>query len=149
MSGDDQRALDRLRRRQAMNRQRTQKLGERTKQMGADLPGDAASELGKKLGGAADQMGKADDRMKGKDPSGARESTRAAADALAKARDRARSAARQAQEGAVSDEPVRIPGADEYRAPERFREEVLEAMKKKPPQGYEGMSEQYYKDITK
>jgi hypothetical protein len=149
MSGDDLKALERLRRRQQMNKQRTQRLGDRTKQMGPDLPGDAASELGKKLGGAADQMGKADDRMKGKDPSGARESARSAADALAKARDRARSAARQAQEGAVSDEPVRIPGADEYRAPERFREEVLEAMKKKPPQGYEDMSEQYYKDITK
>jgi len=53
------------------------------------------------------------------------------ADALAKARDRARSAARQAQEGAIGDEPIRIPGADEYRAPERFREDLLEAMKKK------------------
>ncbi len=149
MSADDLKALERLRRRQAMNKQRTQKLGERTKQMGADLPGDAANELGKKLGTASDQMGKADDRMKGKDPSGAREAARAASDALAKARDRARSAARQAQEGAVSDDPIRIPAADEYRAPERFREEVLEAMKKHPPAGYEQMSEQYYKDITK
>ncbi len=149
MSADDLRALDRLRRRQAMNKQRTQRLGERTKQMGPDLPGDTAAELGKKLGQAADQMGKADERMKGKDPSGAREASRAAADALAKARDRARSAARQAQEGTISDEPIRIPGADEYRAPERFREEILEAMKKKPAVGYESMNDQYYKDITK
>jgi len=149
MSADDLRAIDRLRRRQAMNRQRTQKLAERTKQMGADLPGDAAAELGKKLGGAAEQMSSADDRMKGKDPSGTREATRAAADALAKARDRARSAARQAQEGAVNDEPVRIPGSDEYRAPQRWREDILEGQKKRPPAGYEDMSEQYYKDITK
>jgi hypothetical protein len=149
MSGDEQRALDRLRRRQAMNRQRTQKLAERTKQMGADLPGDAAAELGKKLGGAAEQMTGADERMKSKDPSGTREATRAAADELAKARDRARSAARQAQEGAVNDDPVRIPGSDEYRAPQRWREDILEGQKKKPPAGYEGMSEQYYKDITK
>lgn len=149
MSADDMRALERLRRRQAMNRQRTQRLAERTKQMGADLPGDTAAEVGKKLGTAADQMGKADDRMKGKDPSGAREATRAAADALAKARDRARSAARQAQEGAASDEPIRIPGADEYRAPQRFREDVLEAAKKKPPAGYEEMSRRYYEDLIK
>ena len=152
MSGDDLRALDRLRRRQALNKARTQKLGERTKQLGTDLPGDAAAELGKKLGTAADQMSKADDRMKGKDPSGTRESTRAAADALSKARDSARSAARQAQQGSsIGDEPIRIPGADEYRAPERFREDLLEAMKKKQaaPEGYDGMIKRYYEELIK
>ena len=149
MSGDDQRALERLRRREAMNRDRAKKLGERTKQLGGDLPGDAAQELGKKLGGAVDQMGIADDRMKGQDPSGTRESTRAAADQLAKARDRARRAARQAQEGSVGDEPVRIPGADEYRAPEQFREDVLEGAKKPAPEGYEEMVKEYYKELVR
>jgi hypothetical protein len=149
MSADDLKALERLRRRQAHNRQRTDKLGERTKQLGGDLPGDAAAELGKKLGGASQQMGKADDRMKSKDPSGSREAARAAADALAKARDRARSAARQAQEGTTNDEPIRIPGAEEYRAPARFREELLEAAKKPTLPGYEKMKQQYYEEITK
>ena len=83
MSADDQRALERLRRRQGMNAQRAKRLGDRTKQLGGELPGDASAELGKKLGAAVDQMSKADDRMKGKDPSGARESTRAAAEELA------------------------------------------------------------------
>ncbi|NVB83874.1 MAG: hypothetical protein HOV81_36200 [Kofleriaceae bacterium] len=149
MSADDLRALDRLRRREAMNRARTQKLGEKTKQLGADLPGDAAAELGKKLGSAAEHMMKADDRMKSRDPSGTRESTRSAADALAKARDRARSAARQAQEGSTSDEPIRIPGADEYRAPERFREEFLEAGKKPPPPKYQEMWKRYQEELLK
>ena len=150
MSSDDLRALERLRRRQAMNRQRTNKLTERTKQMGADLPGDAAAELGKKLATAADQMQMADERMKGKDPSGSREAARAAADALAKAKESAQSAARQAQEGAATnDEPIRIPGADEYRAPERFREDLQEAAKQKPPEGYEEMSKRYYEELIK
>jgi hypothetical protein len=152
MSLDDQKALDRLRRRQQMNKDRTKKLSDRTKQLGGDLPGDAAAELGKKLGGAMDQMGTADDRMKSHDPSGTRESTRAAADALAKARDRARSAARQKQEGGVNDEPIRIPGADEYKAPEQFREELLEAMKKKSgraPDGYDDMIKRYYEELAK
>ena len=152
MSPDDLRALDRLRRREAMNKSRAQKLSERTKQIGPELPGDMGPELGKKLGGAIGQMGNADERMRAKDPSGAREATRAAADALAKARDRARSAARQAQEGAVGDEPIRIPGADEYRAPERFREDLLEAMKKKDKkslQDYDDMIDRYYKDLIK
>ncbi|HEU0032423.1 MAG TPA: hypothetical protein VFQ53_17445 [Kofleriaceae bacterium] len=152
MSSDDLKALERLRRREAMNKQRAQRLADRTKQLSADLPGDTGAELGKKLGSAIQQMQSADDRMKGKDPSGTREATRAAADALAKARDRARSAARQAQEGATSDEPIKIPGADEYRAPERFREDLLEAMKKKGsqgPDGYDDMIKRYYEDLIK
>lgn len=149
MSADDLKAMERLRRREALNKQRTQKLGERTKQMGQDLPGDAAQELGKKLGTATEHMTKADERMKGKDPSGARESTRQAADALAKARDRARSAARQAQEGTIGDEPIRIPGADEYKAPERFRENLLDAAKHKPVGGFEDMTKRYYDELIK
>ena len=151
MSPDDLKALERLRRREAMNKGRAQRLGDRTKQLGGDLPGDTGAELGKKLGGAIEQMGNADERMKQKDPSGARESTRAAADALAKARDRARSAARQAQEGAVGDEPIRIPGADEYRAPEKFREDLLDAMKKKTGAlpDYDDMLKRYYEELIK
>ncbi len=153
MSSDDLKALERLRRREAMNKQRAQKLAERSKQLSSELPGTAGEELGKRLGSAAQQMGSADEAMKAKDPSGTREATRAAADTLAKARDQARSAARQAQEGgSVGDEPIRIPGADEYRAPERFREDLLEAMKKKGAQGPDGYDDQikrYYEDLIK
>jgi len=153
MSADDMKSMERLRRRQAMNQQRAKKLSDRTKQLGADLPGDTGQELGKKLGGAMQQMGTADERMKAKDPSGTREATRSAADALAKARDRARSAARQAQEGSnIGEEPIRIPGADEYKAPERFREELLEAMKKKQKGSLEGFDDQlsrYYEELAK
>ena len=151
MSADDQKAMDRLRRRQQMNSQRAKKLGDRTKQMGGDLPGDAASELTKKLGTALDEMGKADDRMKGRDPSGARESAKAAAEALAKARDRARSAARQAQQSSVSDEPIRIPGADEYKAPEHEREQLLDGARrvKDAPESYQKQLEEYYKELTR
>jgi hypothetical protein len=152
MSDDDRRALERLRRREAVNRERAKRLSDRTRQLGGELPGDAGQELVRKLGGAIDQMGTADERMKLMDPSGARAATRAAADSLAKARDRARSAARQAQEGAVGDEPIRIPGADEYRAPERFREDLLEAMKKKgaaAPEGYDDLIKRYYEELIK
>jgi hypothetical protein len=152
MSADDHRALDRLRRREALTRDRARRLADRAKQLGGELPGDTGPELGKKLGGAIDQMGTAEERLRVKDPSGARAATRAAADALAKARDRARSAARQAQEGAVGDEPIRIPGAEEYRAPERFREDLLEAMKKKgalAPEGYDDQIKRYYEELIK
>ena len=65
---------------------------------------------------------------------------------------RTSSAARQAQEGAVGDEPIRIPGADEYRAPERFREDLLEAMKKKgavAPEGYDDQIKRYYEELIR
>ena len=61
MSGDDKNALERLRRREAMTKERAKKLTDRTKQLGGELPGDAAAELAKKLGTAVDQMGVADD----------------------------------------------------------------------------------------
>ena len=149
MSADDQRAVDRLRHRQALNQQRTQRLADRTKQLGSELPGDASAELGKKLGEAMQQMSQADDRMKTRDPSGAREATRAAADALAKARDRARSAARQAQQNVVgNDEPIRIPGADEYKTPEKFREQLLESWKHgEKPKQYEDMEDRYIDEV--
>jgi hypothetical protein len=151
MSADDMKSMERLRRREAMNQARAKKLMERSKQLKDDLPGDTAQELGKKLGGAIQHMGTADERMKARDPSGTREATRSAADALAKARDRARSAARQAQEGTnVGEEPIRIPGADEYKAPERFREELLEAMKKKGAlDGYDDQLQRYYEELIK
>jgi len=150
MSADDQRALERLRRRQAVNQQRAKRLGDRTKQLGGDLPGDASQELGKKLGGAVEKMGQADDRMKSKDPSGAREATRAAAEELAKARDRARSAARQAQQSlGKDDEPVRIPGADEYKPPEKFREMLLESQKQKVAPEFKQQSDRYLEELSK
>jgi len=52
----------------------------------------------------------------------------------------------------VGDEPIRIPGADEYRAPERFREDLLEAMKKKgtlAPEGYDEQIKRYYEELIK
>jgi hypothetical protein len=152
MSADDLRALERMRRRQQLNRERARRLADRTRQLGSELPGDTGAELGRELGGAVKHMESADGRARGKDPSGTRESTRSASDALAKARERAQSAARQAQEGAVADEPIRIPGADEYRAPERFREDLLEAMKRKGPQapaGYDDQIKRYYEELIR
>ena len=97
------------------------------------------------------QMGKADDRMKGRDPSGARES---ATGRRRGAREGARPCAQRGAPGAgrrsVSDEPIRIPGADEYKAPERFREDVLEAMRKgTTPRATRIMHEALHEELIK
>jgi HD-GYP domain-containing protein (c-di-GMP phosphodiesterase class II) len=43
---------------------------------------------------------------------------------------------------------VRIPRAEEFRAPKAFREEILESLKEKYPKTYESLIEKYYKRIT-
>ena len=148
---DDKRRMDALRRRQGMNRDRARKLGERAKTV-PGLPGDAGEAIAKRLGDAGTPMDNAEERMGKRDPSGARDEARSAAEALEKARQEAQKAARQAQmqgDTAAGDEPVRIPGADQYRAPERFREELLEGMKRRPPAGYDEQVRRYYEELIR
>lgn len=150
LSADDKRALDVLRRRQMANRERGKRLSDRTRQLGDELPGEAGKEVSQRLQSALDQMAAAEGRMRALDPSGARQAARAAADALAEAQKRTKGAARQRQEGAgMGEEPVRIPGAEEYRAPEQFREDILEAMKKKAPSGYDDLVRRYYQELIR
>jgi Domain of unknown function (DUF4175) len=149
---DDRKDLDKLRRRQQGNRDRAQRLGDRAKAMTPDLPGTSGDEISKKVEQARGKMGIAEQRMGERDPSGAREEARAAADALDKARERAKGAARQQQaqgQAGLRDEPIRIPGADEYRAPEKFREDILEAMKKHAPTGYDELVKRYYQELIR
>jgi hypothetical protein len=151
LDDDDRAALDRLRRRQAMNQERTRRLADKTAQRAGDLPGDAGPELAKQLGEAADKMGTAQERMKQRDPGGARQEARAAADLLKKAKGKAQGAARQQQRGAAAAdaEPIRIPGADAYRAPEKFREDILEAMKRRAPDGFDEQVKRYYEELVR
>lgn len=150
LSADDKRALEQLRRRQAGSRERGKRLAERTKSLGDELPGDAGKDVSQRLQSALDHMAAAEGRMRAQDPSGARQAARSAADALEEANKRTKGAARQRQEGAgVGDEPIRIPGAEEYRAPEQFREDILEAMKKKAPSGYDDMLRRYYQELIR
>jgi hypothetical protein len=120
--------------------------------MAPELPGSAGEEIAGRVEESARHMQTAEGRMKARDPSAARDSARQAAEALEKARERARGAARQQMSdgGAGLDkEPIRIPGADEYKAPEHFREDILEAMKKRAPEGYDEMVKRYYEELIR
>jgi hypothetical protein len=152
LSPDDKRQLEKLRRRQQQNQDRARRLVERSRQMGPELPGSAGEEIAQRVGDAQGKMESAEKRMKARDTSAAREDARAAADALDKARQRARDAARQRQSdggSGLGSEPIRIPGADEYRAPEEFREDILEAMKKRAPEGYDDLVRRYYEELIR
>jgi hypothetical protein len=51
--------------------------------------------------------------------------------------------------GRMDKEPVKIPGADEYRAPREFRQDLLEAMKRAAPQQYKEQVKKYYEELVK
>jgi hypothetical protein len=147
----DRRKLERLHRRQAKLRQRATQVAKRA---AADkkLPRDVGTGAAKRLEAADGKMGNAQARLRAADPAGARHAAHEAADAL---RDTVRQTVRQArgglegQQNRMRDEPVRIPGADEYRAPKELREDILEAMKKKSPDSYKEMIKRYYEELIK
>lgn len=151
MSKGDKRNLEKLRRQQKSAEGRAQKLLKRAEAQADKLPGKAGQAIGEGLKGSAERMGQAGEQMRAKDPSSAREMAQQAADLLKKAQEGARSAARQKQNLGGStwrDEPVRIPGAEDYKAPEKFRKEIMDAMKDdSAPSGFSDQVKRYYKDI--
>lgn len=44
-------------------------------------------------------------------------------------------------------EPVKIPGAEEYRAPKEFRQDILDAAKREPPSEYREQVKHYYEEL--
>jgi hypothetical protein len=145
--------LERLARRQQALEQRAQRLAERSRGMAEELPGESGTRMAERLGEAGQKMNRAGQRMRARDPSGARQEAREAAEKLAQAREEAQGAARQQEmqgRSGLRDEPVRIPGADEYRAPEKFREDILDAMKKdQGPSLYRDMVKRYYEELIR
>ncbi|MCH8157589.1 MAG: hypothetical protein IID18_07550, partial [Nitrospinae bacterium] len=49
----------------------------------------------------------------------------------------------------MRNERVLLPSEDQYQVPREFREEILDAMKKKTPKDYQRMVMEYYKDLVK
>ncbi len=153
MSRDDRRQLERMRRRQQSFRERARRLGKRAGEQGGELPGEAGQAVASGVERADQEMGRAAERMGQRDPSGARHESRAAAETLEQTVEGARGAARRRQasgRGGLRDEPIRIPGAEEYRAPEQFREDILEAMRREEaPSGFGEMVKRYYEELIR
>ncbi|ACY15675.1 hypothetical protein [Haliangium ochraceum] len=153
MSPADRRELDRLRRRQQAAGERAERLRGRVSELGGALPGEAAEAVGRGLEQAGAQMGRAAQHMRGRDPSGARHEAQGAAETLERTAEGARGAARRRRAAGATDmreEPIRIPGAEDYRAPEAFREDILEAMKREQaPEGFGEMVKRYYEELIR
>ena len=44
-------------------------------------------------------------------------------------------------------EPIKIPGADEYRPPKEFRKDILDAARREPPTEYREQVRRYYEEL--
>tara|TARA_R110002096_G_scaffold299503_2_gene494043 strand:- start:125034 stop:128135 length:3102 start_codon:yes stop_codon:yes gene_type:complete len=151
MSSEDRRKLEKLRQRQKASNSRTGKLLKKAQGQAESMPGKSGKAVESGLEAALEHMKQAEDQMRSRDPSGAKQQASEASGQLRAAQESARGAARQRQKHGQQgwrDEPVRIPGAEDYRAPEKFREEILDAMQdESAPSGFSEQVKQYYKDI--
>ncbi len=152
MSREDKRTLEKLKRQQKAVRSRTQKLQKQAKEQAEKLPGEAGKAIDEGLEQAGKNMRQAEKQMRSRDPSSARQEARSAAKRLQQAKEAAQGAARKKQKqgrASLRNEPIRIPGAEDYKAPEEFREEILDAMKQKDaPAGFVEQVDRYYKEIV-
>jgi hypothetical protein len=121
-----------------------------------ETAGEAAKRLGKMPGmekaegdlkGAASRMRQAGDLLKKNESKQAAAAERDAADRLAKLRD---SMQERSMGGSKQHhDPVRIPGADESSAPRAWRQELMDAMKEKPPERFRDEVRRYYEELVK
>src|SRR5262249_15580212 len=144
MSGADRQKSNDLRRKQKILRERAERLAQKAQRKSKELPGQAGDVSQKGLGEAGEQMGRAEDRLRAPDPMSAHDEAQGAADKLGDLQKKMNRSARPTMmgngpggNGNRDEEPVKIPGSDEYKPPEAFREDILDAMKKaKPPDAY-------------
>ncbi len=75
-----------------------------------------------------------------------------AADQLHQMRKDVQQQRRPKQEGPGSSsakETVKIPGGDDFRGPEEFRRDLLDAMKRKAPKEYEEQVKRFYEELAR
>jgi hypothetical protein len=154
MGPEDRQKSAELRKRQKALRERLERLMQKT-QKRKDLPGTVQDAAQKGFGEAGEMMGRAEERFGAPDPLGARDQAEDAADKLGtmmkKDIPRAGRPTMVGQNGRNPDEePVKIPGSEEYKPPETFREDILDAMKKgQAPDAYKDQVKRYYEELVK
>jgi hypothetical protein len=116
-------------------------------------PSGQPGEAGEGLGQAAEHMGRASQALRQGNPRSSLGEEGQAADELQRLRQQVQRERRPRSEGAgggvASKETVKIPGADEYRAPHEFRQDLLDAMKREAPRQYQDQVRRYYEELVK
>jgi hypothetical protein len=166
LDADQRRRLGELAAREREVRRRAARLGEEArapegkaaggKEKDARAPGLAAGlgeEAEKLLREAANQMQKAEGRLRGSEPRDAHQREQEALESLGKLRDGLKRTSKPRFSGfageALDRSPVRIPGSDEHRSPREFRQDLLDAMKEAAPAPYREQVRRYYEELVR
>jgi hypothetical protein len=154
MSPEDQKKMGELSERQRAARKRAQELGKELGQKpGSDgKPMQLPPQMQEGLRDAGQHMERAGNELQKRDARDASGEESQALEKLAKLKEQMQQQRRpkeQSAGGRMDKEPVKIPGADEYRAPKEFRQDLLEAMKRQAPEKYKEQVRKYYEELVK
>lgn len=134
--------------RQSALEKRTRELGEEMAKKAGQFPG--MERASGELGGAADQMARAQSQLGRGSPREATGSEREAAEKLARLRNSmGNNGGQRGEQGMRHKDPVRIPGADDTQAPREWRHELMEAMREKAPERFKEEVRRYYEELVK
>jgi hypothetical protein len=148
MSQDDQRRMPELAQRQRAAKQRASELQREMEQMMKSLP----QQLPQAMQKAGGHMDKAESKLRQHDARDAQGEEDQALQQLGQMKQQLQSERRPREQmagGQRDKEPVKIPGADEYKAPKEFRQDLLEAMKRAAPPEYKDQVKRYYEELVK
>lgn len=175
MSPQQQARAERLAERQRELGQMMQQLQERADKVGEQAP-IFDQEAQQSMAGAQRSMAEAEGKLRGQDPGGALASERSALEQLQTLKRGLEEARERAQQGGGGGgqgfpmpmasgmgrgkggkgrgsfdgkEKVAIPNADQHKAPEEYRKEILDAMKQGSPKGFQENVREYYQEIVK
>jgi hypothetical protein len=162
----DRKKLEGLSQQQEAVRRRTEearknlerKLKERAgaERPGQSQPGQPGGQPGGPAAGleeAGRHMQRATDALRAGDPRDSSGEEGQAAEQLQQLRQQVQRERRPRNEGGAGyqdqHEVVKIPGADEYRAPREFREDLLDAMKREAPREFKDQVKRYYEELVR
>jgi hypothetical protein len=161
--------MSELSKRQGALQRQTESLQQKLDEMGKQMPlfGPGQQKL---LQDAAGQMGDAREQLNGTDPRGASARQGEALKKLEALKDAMRQNGEDSGEGGVpmpfaatgeesgdgdgqgqqvKNEKVEIPTADQSKAPDEFRKDILNAMKEEAPERYKQRVRDYYEELVK
>ncbi len=144
----DRKKMSELRERQAALRKRTDEARQQLEKKSKE----GAASLGDGMKQASQHMQRAERSLDEGDPRDSAGEEQQAADQLKQMRRDAHEQRRPRQEGAgggMEKETVKIPGADEYRGPQEFRRDLLDAMKREAPKDYQEQVKRYYQELAR
>jgi hypothetical protein len=153
MNPADQKKMSELSERQRAARKRAQELQRELQKPGADgKPMAMPQQLNDGLRDAGHHMERAGNELQQRDARDAAGEESQALEQLQKLKEQMQQQRRprdQMAGGRIDKEPVKIPGADEYKAPKEFRQDLLDAMKRQAPSEYRDQVKHYYEELVK